>query len=65
MRQQLLQCGIMEVVPHDVTLDYSYWSTDHILKVCACLQKVAAVFTIPGTHGCNTAMLACSPCCLG
>ena len=61
VRQQLLQDGSIEVVPHEVTLDYSYWSTDHILKVRACPRILLHCAHAFRKHVCHGVSIACFP----
>ena len=35
IREKVVQSSV-EVVPYDLTLDYSYWPAEHILKVNMC-----------------------------
>lgn len=38
IREKVLQSSV-EVVPYDLTLDYSYWPAEHILKVITCAEN--------------------------
>jgi len=38
VREKVLHDGSVEIVQYNLTLDYNYWSADHILKVIAQLS---------------------------
>lgn len=38
VREKVLGKSCVEVVAYDLTLDYNYWSVEHILKVEVCSE---------------------------